>query len=526
MAKFDVDLSDGRTIEIEAESLSDAIARQGQINNIIAQGKRDVDAANAPEQVGTIKAFMLGAGRETDKLLSGVQDLLASPEDQARIAQEQQYNDQAFANVEQQHPIASAVGGVLPYMAAPTAGFLPSLGMAAATGAARYGDTEERATNAALDTALTALPFGLGRARKAWDAVGDATGDMATRARDVGYQLTPGEMFDSRSLRTLEGGIQSMPMLGNPMHRVASANQDLINRTAGEAVGIPSPGKGFKMTDDVVGDTADNIGDVFKSLKGADDLIAGDEFVGRLADIEGSSVSRLFSDPDLGSAVNKVFDKLDDIGGMKAVDYQDMSSELKKKIGQAWKERSPDAMFAESLSDIVDALDELAENQMSGNALNELKRARAKWRSLRALEDSRAIHESGNISGKLLGNYLRRTDKGGYLRGGNKSDLYEVARMSKAFPGMPDSGTAGRSFLQHAAQNPVKGAIGALSSPIISGAANAYMYGLPAAARAVGAGARGAPSMVNPAMAGRAAGALINPDDDLEGLLPSYLRSR
>jgi hypothetical protein len=517
MAKWEVDLADGRTITVTADSKKQARQKQQLLNEIAAQGEADIAAARAPEQVSGMGAFMLGAGRETDKLLSGAQDLWAGvtgdQQAQDAIASEQAYRDQAFANVEEQHPIAAAAGGALPYLAAPASGLLPNLAIAGGAAATRYGTGEEKAMNTALDLGLTAAPYGLGRLRKAFDSGTSAGTDLIQRADRLGYKLTPGERLDSRSLRTLEGGIQSMPMPSNPMHAFAESNQDLINRTAARAVGIPDPKRGFKMSDEVIGDTAEDLSSQFKSLQGVDDLAADEQFVDRLVDIDALSQSRLFTDPDVGKTVTKVFDRLDDAGNLKASDYQDMSSELKKVVRKAWKGESPDAFFAESMSDIVNTLDELAESQMSPENLAALQKARSQWRALSALENSRALHESGDVSGKLLGNYLRRTDKGGYLRGKNQSDLYNVARLSKAFPGMPDSGTAGRSFFQQFAQSPVKGSLGLLASPVISGGSNLYLRGTPHLLRAAEAGARRAPGMVNPNMAGRLAAGWLNPED-------------
>jgi hypothetical protein len=227
----------------------------------------------------------------------------------------------------------------------------------------------------------------------------------------------------------------------------------------------------------------------------------------------------LFSDPDVGKTIDKVFDRVDAEGMLKAKDYQDMSSELKSKIRVAWRTPSPDPEFADSLSQVVDALDELAEGNMSGEALSKLHKARAQWRALQALENSRAIHESGEISGPLLANYLRRTDKGGYLRGKNDSDFYEAARLSKAFPRRPDSGTAGRMTVQNMFSSPVKTAATLATSPLTSTAANLYFYGLPVAGRAIQAGSELAPGFVNPAMVGRASAAMVNPEDEIPYLL-------
>jgi hypothetical protein len=227
----------------------------------------------------------------------------------------------------------------------------------------------------------------------------------------------------------------------------------------------------------VVGDTADDISAVFKDLALEGDIPVDGQFADELVAIGDSAKTRLFKDPAINETIDNVFDKIDDSGMLEAVNYQDMTSELKQKIRAAWKGESPDPYFAESLSGIVESLDRLAENAMDPQALSDLKRARARWKALTQLENSRSVKESGDVTGPLLANYLKRTDKGGYGRGGNTSDLYESARLSKAFPGQPDSGTAGRMSLQNMLQNPMGAAFGLAVSPLTSTLANAYIRG-------------------------------------------------
>ena len=114
MPRYEVDLADGRTIKVTASDIDEAIAKREQINAINAQGAEDVANALKPEQVSALEAVILGAERETDKLLSGVQSLFGSEEEQARIAAEQASNDKAFAPVEEAHPWATMGGSVLP----------------------------------------------------------------------------------------------------------------------------------------------------------------------------------------------------------------------------------------------------------------------------------------------------------------------------------------------------------------------------------------------------------------------------
>jgi hypothetical protein len=298
--------------------------------------------------------------------------------------------------------------------------------------------------------------------------------NIVARADELGWPLSFGDRTGNRTIKNIESAIESASMPANPMHRINDQRQGILRRVAAESVGEPSDAR---LTQDVVGDVADRLSSEFESLTNLDRLPVGDQFLDDLVDVQTSARSRLFSDPDIGKTVNKIFDKIDGEGTLSVSDYQDLSSELKAKARMAWKGESPDPYFAESLGQMVDALDRLAMDNTAPEALEALRVARRQWKALSQLEKSRAIHESGDISGPLLANYLRRTDKGGYGRGKNVSELYEAARLSKAFPSRPDSGTAGRQFLNNLLQNPVSGGASLLFSPVTSTLANAFVRG-------------------------------------------------
>ena len=299
-------------------------------------------------------------------------------------------------------------------------------------------------------------------------------GNIVGRADELGWPLSFGDRTGNKTIKNIESAIESSSIPANPIHRINDERQAILRRVAAESVGEPSDAR---LTADTVGDVADRLSNEFDSLANLDQMSIGDEFLDELVDVQTSAKTRLFSDPDIEKTVNKIFDKVDSGGTMSVSDYQDMTSELKAKARQAWKGDSPDPYFAESLGQMIDALDRLAISNTDPAALSSLKRARQQWKALSQLEKSRAIHESGDISGPLLANYLRRTDKGGYGRGKNVSDLYEAARLSKAFPSRPDSGTAGRQFINNLLQNPLSGGASLLMSPVTSTLANAFVRG-------------------------------------------------
>jgi len=305
---------------------------------------------------------------------------------------------------------------------------------------------------------------------------------MAQRADEIGFPISPGERVGDRAfgqtLRNLESAIESTLIPFNPAHRQAAKRQQMMNEAAGRAIGAP---RGAALTDDVVGDVAAELSDEFKRLGDLETLRDQGALTEELVNIQDASRTRIFQDPDVEKVINTVFDRLDNEGQLSVRDYQDITSELKAKVRQAWKGESPDPYFAETLGDIIDALDNMAMGSVEPQDMARLQDARRRWKALSQLEKSRALRESGDVSPQLLANYLRRTDKGGYGRGGNRTPLYETARLSKAFPSRPDSGTATRQYLNQLLMHPIGGAIGLALAPATSSLANLYWRGGPAA---------------------------------------------
>jgi hypothetical protein len=105
--------------------------------------------------------------------------------------------------------------------------------------------------------------------------------------------------------------------------------------------------------------------------------------------------------------------------------------------------------------------------------------ARQQYRSLAQLTTNPTILNSatGDVNMTALGKYLQRSDKPGYLRGGNQSELYQAARWGQATgegKGAPPLDLGGNLGLKYAgyylANNPVSrgigGAVSRLGAPV------------------------------------------------------------
>jgi hypothetical protein len=177
---------------------------------------------------------------------------------------------------------------------------------------------------------------------------------------------------------------------------------------------------------------------------------------------------------------NIIDDALDDIakGSIDAKKYSHITSRLGKAARQKLRGENadPDAAFA--IFGVKEALDDAMEASLGGAAKKGLQKARGEYRTLLMLERPGVVDSSvGNISLPRLANVLKSKDKPGYLRGKNKSDLYEAARIGAGFKSaIGDSGTATRSALPMAIG--AGGAVGAgtlmaTGNPVLAGTAAA-----------------------------------------------------
>jgi hypothetical protein len=111
---------------------------------------------------------------------------------------------------------------------------------------------------------------------------------------------------------------------------------------------------------------------------------------------------------------------------------------------------SGDRELGQALYSVKDYVDNLLQSGMSGDRLKRFQTARTQYRNLLNLTSRTGITNpsTGDVSGRSLANLLQQKDKAGFLRGQNKTGMYDAARFAQAFaPIVGDSGTATRSMI-------------------------------------------------------------------------------
>ena len=407
----------------------------GQLERMLEDAKQkyyaeEKERLDPAREVGGFDAMLIGAGEAFDKMGRGAKALYARARgDDERLEElkaENQANDDALESLRSAKGGWMTAGGILPYLA--TAPLSPGTSAKQIMSTAAVNaipalleyreDGADQFKNAGIDALLTALIPGGVQTVKAFRGVDG----LPAKADELGYRLTPGEIFDSKTLRQVEASLESNPLMGGPLRDIKKSRQGVVNKVAANAVGEESLGRSG------VDAAHTRLGQIF------DDVLANKESLS--IDVAEGTVS--------------------------GEQLQTMRTSLGAAASKAARDDSSTQAYTEALTEMVSAIDDLIGRNLSPEEMAKWAASRKQYRALKQLENANAINEVGDVSGRKLGNYLQRTDKPGYLRGNTEagaSDLYEVARLSRAYAPLADSGTATRQWLQEVSKSPLSAAL-------------------------------------------------------------------
>lgn len=410
--------------------------------------------AMAGPQAGAFDASMISAGRSFDKLAKGLQQkyysLTGNTKDQEALAASEAANDLAFTKVSQTHPIASMLGGALPYLAAPGARLAGTIATGAGLSGLSYAPPDESSLmNALKGGGLAGAGYGVGKVLTTpfMKSPNNLTGEAASvlqNAQALGAKATPGQIRGSPTLQKMEASLESFPPTSGPMGAIKDANRELLNKTAAQSIGENANEVGTS----VLAAAHDRIGPVFDQITKGKTFALGDSELAKLANIEqdfnnvtGASLS---AHPLVQRALNLITE-----GNVKGEAYQNVVSNLQKAARSNMTSQGGNRELGIALGDIKGMLDAAISPQLPAGERFAFDTARSQWRNLVTLMKPGVVNEStGNVSGATLANVLKRTDKSGYTLGRNDTDLYKMARFAQAFkPAVGDSGTATRGFV-------------------------------------------------------------------------------
>ena len=210
------------------------------------------DAQALPDRVSVPEALLISAGRTGDKLIAGVKQLSipadAVPGD-PRIAEQaealeadQRSKDEAFSNIQREHPAAANIGQALPYIAVPpTVSALTQAGIVGGLEAMKYGTPEERVkAGIAGSTGTLAgniISKGVGGTIKTGSNVTTTQRLVMENAIELGVKPRMSQVTNSPTWALIED-VSSRNIGGRGvMERFAGNNQRVINKTLAKEMG-------------------------------------------------------------------------------------------------------------------------------------------------------------------------------------------------------------------------------------------------------------------------------------------------
>lgn len=430
------------------------------------------------DEMGRGEAALVAAGRGTDQIIKGVQQLFykatgnKSAEDE--LAKRQAEETELYKPLKTKYPIVTSIGEAAPMLAIPiggAGGAMATLGRSAVAGALpealRYGTTQERLTRGAVGAlggaAGAGVGLGIGRALKpAGVSASGASDDAMAAAARVGYKPTAGEQTGNLAMRNFENYLARSPGSSGRMQAATDANQTALNRAASRAMGESS----IDLSERVFSSAKDRIGGDFTRLQQVTKPDVGTpEFLNALVKVDASNVAR---GPYASGSISKEVDKALDLaaqGKITGTAYKEIRTEISSQADSAFK--AGDATLGQALKTIRESLDDAAKSSLSPADRKAWDEARKQWQAYKLLSKSN-IAEGGNVSAARAASAVRR-DMPNFRAGGVNGELGDIARIGEAFKSVsnPNSGNLTQNMIYG---NPITGLPAVLGNKVMGAA--------------------------------------------------------
>lgn len=413
-----------------------------------------------PEVPGVGQTLAIAAGRTFDKIGDGLtQAYLAARGEKSALGGLQKNvaeKDELYKPLEAARPMATTIGGALPYMAVPVGAGATALGTVgrlaasgAASGALEYGSVEDRAKKAATGAALSVaggylVPKTLGlvktgagkMARKVAGGVSPETRALFDAAQKQGIPVNAAQLSDSKPLKVLASVAEKLPLSGAGKAR--DAQQAAFNRAVSRTFGAESD----KVTSDVYSMAKGRLGAEFERLSANNAVKVSDELLGKLSAIQ-DEAARFGTDDSaraVGNVIDELLGKVDQAGTLPGRTYQSLDSQL-GKLTKAGGEK------AHFLGQIRETMRGAMDESISAGDKAAWQTAREQYKALKTVRDLVAKSPEGDISPALLMGRVNASQAGKEaMASGRGGKLGELARIGQRFikDPVPDSGTAQR----------------------------------------------------------------------------------
>lgn len=410
-----------------------------------------------------LKQGGLGIGAILSELLPGRLKAAAQEEITKKLMSQQQMqtdNSKEYKNLETAHPVATTVGEGVTLASSPMmrvvegAGMVPAMvngGISAALPSAmEYGTAEERLKRAAIADAGGSLGAAAGKvvgnvAQRVMQpvkrVVSQGLDDAIAAAQRLGYQLTPGEITGNKAVQAVEARLAKTPGSSGAMQEFQQAREKALARAASGAMGESAD----EISPQVLAQASSRIGGEFNRLAEGKRVVLGPSFQGAIQSLQAQQATLGdFADPQVDTLVSKGMD----LAGKGEVDgkaYQLIRSRLGTKANDAFK--SGNSEMGQALKTVRNAFDDAAEGSMSGEDKEAWGLARKQWAALKTVEKGNVV-EGGKVNMGRLKEALRSARPTDYKEGRLEGPLSDIATLAEKFKPLPDSGTAGNTFVQ------------------------------------------------------------------------------
>ncbi len=515
VARFEV--PEGTTPEQASAMIQEFMAQQNQPSKDAAPS-----AYNPAEGVGPLDAAMIAAGRTADRTAMGLkQGVLAGvqrfgPQSMAekagseltRMEAEEAEKTRLFKPLEESRPLATALGGALPYLAVPASlGVVPTALAIGGAEALQYGTPEERVKRGVTGGVTAGIGTAVGKAAGAVIApIAEAAKVPAKKAaldamERLGISPSVSEVTGSATARRFEDFAARVPGGAGVMAQWQAQNQAKINAAAAKSIGQTAD----QLTPDVFAKAADELGTVFKEItaltntsingRSGPPIQIGSKVAnaaGRVLALQ-RQLPKNLQDPAVISLAADAFRAAGLKSRISGEAYQVQRSKLSDMSYTAFG--GGNSTEGKAYQALLNALDDSAEQSLlaagKGKLATSLREVRPKWANLKILEKG-LVAEGGNVSPARLASALRVSNPAAFREGKMaKNPLYDIAVIGENMkPLTAGSPTFERSIVSSPLATmltaPVAyGAAKATTSPLVT-AYPRFAYGQPALTNVAG----------------------------------------
>lgn len=440
------------------------------------------DVPSKPEDPGAMKAGLIGFGRMSDKIFQGVkqaslgaQSLLPNAIGEAakleldRMKQEQQFRDEGYAPLQEQHPIATMAGEVGPLLPLPMGGSVrAAMGISALPGLVEYGSPEEKLARGGAGAIGGAAGYGVGKligaaASPGMKATSPEVERLARAAAAEGIPLDAAQVTGNQVLQNAKAALGRIPWTATGQQAKAAEQQGAYNAAILRRLNTGARAATPDVMADAFSATVNKIQDAANSVA----LTADDKFVSDIASVEKTFLRRLPTDQK--PIIQSYLDDLTEIIGKEGALPGDVYNKTRSELGKIAANTSNNTV-REGAKGLQKALDSMFDRQAPKEAVTAMKQARSEYSkyltTAEALKKGRST--TGDIPPKQM--YAQaQQDIPGFERGGG-GDFNDLVRAGRQFlpDPVPNSGTPERLLYQNLLTAGTLSGMGALGGAFMS----------------------------------------------------------